>query len=594
MIPPALALFAIEAGVRLGRKINEVLVDETAQRPLLMPLGDLFGSVTEAEAMHFFAVEQPELIAPNGTCFALRNNRPKLILVYRAMRGVEGQFGAPVVDVNAKRREIVGHLSALDQFDQKFEAGNPARRILGTVVEIGVDYFAAHPEAMGRDSSARKIVHAFVSGLQETDFAEGSARDILGDLLGSALRTVGENAALIDDDRRLAVLLGGVTGAVAEDLKNAVKTEDEVARHQLFRRVGTSLLRGTTSAFVGEIGLFMPETGVAKALVQGTLTQVLKGIEGQEDLFTNDTLELIVKSALRATSENATLLSDTQGLQELIQRTTGVLADRQWDTLFSSATAGAVLHEVLEVTRENVETLIKPGQPQTQFLAQALSAMAGSLSSKLAGGGSIQDLLSRRQVLDLTRLVLNEVARSPELMLGDAKGDPKQTVLAQVIGSVAKALGDDPTLVTHGQGVIQITEIALRVALNNADTLIDTSKLNPSTNRLYKILRDVVITLSTEKDPRKLLTRPVFLDVVGRVLPLISSNVAALDKSPKIIGEVIAGVLALSRGELEGRIDGANLGFLIEEVLRRVVWDKLDMADAVKLRDTALLILQTA
>jgi hypothetical protein len=27
---------------------STVLVDETAQRPLLMPLGDLFGSVTEA------------------------------------------------------------------------------------------------------------------------------------------------------------------------------------------------------------------------------------------------------------------------------------------------------------------------------------------------------------------------------------------------------------------------------------------------------------------------------------------------------------------------------------------------------------------
>jgi hypothetical protein len=32
---PALVLFAIEAGIKLGRKVNEVLVDETAQRPLL-------------------------------------------------------------------------------------------------------------------------------------------------------------------------------------------------------------------------------------------------------------------------------------------------------------------------------------------------------------------------------------------------------------------------------------------------------------------------------------------------------------------------------------------------------------------------------
>jgi hypothetical protein len=89
----------IEAGVRLGRKINEVLVDETAQRPLLLPLGDLFGSVTDADA---------------------------------------------------QRREIVHQVAALDQSDQKYRPKHPTRRILGTVVEVGVDYFAAHPEAMGR------------------------------------------------------------------------------------------------------------------------------------------------------------------------------------------------------------------------------------------------------------------------------------------------------------------------------------------------------------------------------------------------------------------------------------------------------------
>ncbi len=33
-------LFAIEAGVKLGRKIQDVLVDETADRALSLPLGD--------------------------------------------------------------------------------------------------------------------------------------------------------------------------------------------------------------------------------------------------------------------------------------------------------------------------------------------------------------------------------------------------------------------------------------------------------------------------------------------------------------------------------------------------------------------------
>ena len=38
----ALAMFAIEAGVKLGRKIHDVLIDANIQRPLVLPVGDLF------------------------------------------------------------------------------------------------------------------------------------------------------------------------------------------------------------------------------------------------------------------------------------------------------------------------------------------------------------------------------------------------------------------------------------------------------------------------------------------------------------------------------------------------------------------------
>src|SRR5262245_32338850 len=113
MIDPSLVLFAIEAGVRLGRKINEVFVDETAQRPLLMPLGDLFGTVAEAEALRFFSTEQPALIRAGGACFDIRDDRPKLILFYRAMRGVEAQVLGPASDANTRRKEIIGQLGAL-------------------------------------------------------------------------------------------------------------------------------------------------------------------------------------------------------------------------------------------------------------------------------------------------------------------------------------------------------------------------------------------------------------------------------------------------------------------------------------------------
>jgi hypothetical protein len=594
MIDPGLAMFAIEAGVRLGRKLNQVLVDETAERPLLMPLGDLFGNVTEAEALRFFSTEQPDLIRPGGSCHSFRDDRPRLIEVYRAMRGIETQAALPAGDLAVQRHQLVGQLSALDQFDHEFKAKHPARRILGTVVEIGTDYFAAHPEAMGRDSTARKILHAFVSGLGDTDFAEGTGRQILGDLLGSALRVAGDHAALIDDDRRLTVLLGAVTGTVAEDLRQAIQEEDEVARQQLFRRIGSSLIRGTASAFVGEISLFLPEDGTARQLIQSTLGQVLEGIRDQEDLFTNETLEAVVKSALRATAENAALLTDHKVLVSLIQRTTTVLADRQWDKLFSAATAGAVLHETLEVARENIETLISPDRPQEQLLAQALAAMAGSLSAKLAGGGKIQDLLSRRQVVELSRVVLHEVAENPELLVGHEAEDPRKTVLAQVIASVARALGDEPTLLTNGEGIIRLTRVALRVTLQNAHNLIDIDTTSPATNLLCQILQQIVSTLTHEKDPRALITRTTVQEIVERVLPVVSANLESLGPKPKLVGAAIAAALDLARGALAGRINGANLALLTEHLLMLALWDELDLEDNAALTQAARDFLRTA
>lgn len=47
---PGIVLFAIQAGVKLGRKIHDVLIDETAEGALLLPVGKVFGDVQEGIA----------------------------------------------------------------------------------------------------------------------------------------------------------------------------------------------------------------------------------------------------------------------------------------------------------------------------------------------------------------------------------------------------------------------------------------------------------------------------------------------------------------------------------------------------------------
>jgi len=58
-------IFAIQAGARLGRKLNDLLVDETRERSLILPLGNLYGNVVENDALDYFR-EYPELTSETG------------------------------------------------------------------------------------------------------------------------------------------------------------------------------------------------------------------------------------------------------------------------------------------------------------------------------------------------------------------------------------------------------------------------------------------------------------------------------------------------------------------------------------------------
>ena len=55
---PTLVLFAIQAGIQLGRKVYDIYVEKNFNRPLLLPFGDLAPQPLETQALLFFAQDQ--------------------------------------------------------------------------------------------------------------------------------------------------------------------------------------------------------------------------------------------------------------------------------------------------------------------------------------------------------------------------------------------------------------------------------------------------------------------------------------------------------------------------------------------------------
>jgi hypothetical protein len=225
--------------------------------------------------------------------------------------------------------------------------------------------------------------------LTDTDFAEASLAEIAGDLIP---QPCGPSRKRDLDRRRQAcqALLASVADPWP-DIDAATSPGVKLERKQLFKRIGSSILRGGTTAFSENIELFLPSDedshNTLERLVQSTLTQVLAGIQGKEDLFTNDSIELVFRSAIGAVGENADLFTKNQLLQQLIARTLKALTDTQGRKLFSDQTVAVILREALEVVHDNVETLIDPRKPQQQLLANAVAAMARSLATSLAGSG---------------------------------------------------------------------------------------------------------------------------------------------------------------------------------------------------------------
>ena len=497
-------------------------------------------------------------------------------------------------EVSPTAIEIVINLEKLRQYKDGFGAKPAVQRVIGTIVEIGIDYFVAHPEAIGSKSSERKILQAFVEGLNDISFAEGTRDEIIGDVLVSALETLHSNTSLVSDSSRTQALIGGVTEALLTDIETAGSIAAMSRREDFVRRIASSILRGGAQAFSENIDLFLPDDTNTKKLVSSTLSQVLSGIKGKENLFTNESLELLFDGALKAVAENSSIFSSNLVVQELISGTLTVLTDATGRNVFSKETASAVLAKALSITAQNIETLIDPTNPGRQLLANATKAVAQSLSGSLAGGGTVKDLLSRQQVISLMGVVFEEVAKHPEQLLGDTELGDRKAALAQIIGSLARALGEKPELLINGEGFVTLVGIALKTAAKNADKLLDLDTMNTRSNVLFKAIQQTVDAIVETGDARKLLSRDVFLDLVERILPIVSANLDGLIEAPEAVHDAVATALQLASGILEGRINGENLPELTAELLIKVLWEELDLTESSAVTRSAIDVLKAA
>ena len=140
----ALIMFGIEAGVKLGTKLNDVLVDATVEKPMLLPVGELFGSVTENDAIEFFD-DHPELTTAGQPYYRL--SRADKLKAYKTLKQIDDRIVGSG-SVSSEAVQIVSNLQKLQQYKQGLGSKPALQRVVGILIEIGIDYFVAHREAI--------------------------------------------------------------------------------------------------------------------------------------------------------------------------------------------------------------------------------------------------------------------------------------------------------------------------------------------------------------------------------------------------------------------------------------------------------------
>jgi hypothetical protein len=588
---PAIVIFAIQSAVKLGQKTYDVLVDSTQAKPLLLPVGDLAGSIAEADAIAFFdRPENQRLVKPGGPYAGFDD---------KALLDAYGTIQKLTEKLNGSPPDAVEIISGLHEFEQQKKEFGPRpawQRILGTVVEIGVDYFVANPPAMGKNSSAQRIVEAFLIGIQDIPFEEGKPTDIVGETLLAGLKALGDNANLISDDPRVHVLLGGVTASLYDELQGAGGELGELQRREdLFKRITASIIRGGAGAVAQNADLFIRGDKPATVAVRSTLTELLEGVRDQQHLFSNDALEALFRTALTATSANAALFTDKKLVQEVIRRTVTALTGPEGSRLFPGAVVAVITQVALQTVGENAATLVDPAHPERQVIADAVGAIARGLATDLAGTGSVKNLLSTPHLVALAESVFAEVAKHPEQLLASVDNDARRTVLTQVIASVARSLGERPGALVNGATFVEFARTVLVITLKNRDKLLDLRSPDPQTNLVFKTLAALAGEAGSGRDPRGLLDREVFAATATRVLRAVSDDLDPTQPdSLGLVGDAMRAALALATGTLRHRINGENLPLLTDGLLRAALLGDLRLADQQTVAATALRLLRAA
>ena len=210
-------------------------------------------------------------------------------------------------------------------------------------------------------------------------------------------------------------------------------------------------------------------------------------------LFSRDGLDVVYKAALGVAAARPELFvknnnGDADDIaRQLISRFATVLKDDDLhDGMAIAPKLGAV---VLEVIQANTHLYLDKSQPWEALAADLLKSVLTGLKSALSGE-RLKDVFSHEQLVELCRMVLNQVAATPSMIV---KGNAEVTRLVSLIASMIAA--DDDLLLTS-EDWRAIAQAVIAEAAANPGRLFDLDGTDPNQKLAAELIGMVLKTAS--------------------------------------------------------------------------------------------------
>ena len=477
---PTLVVLGIRALARVGQAGSAALTQYATDRVTLLPALSTFNFAQDNHIRAFFAADEdlvPAEAKAHWVTFKNSGASPVANDVIRAayaqVQALEQQkFGTAAVEVTAQWM--------ITQWGKAAPIG-PLGRLLVTITDVALEFVAHDPAMFGVGGKAEPLIRAMArsaTDLIPDDVDKLGGKNALAHrfaaiFLRAGLQAVADHPAAVFGEERVQVLLKStlpeIVKAIPDDLSGLKKEAVIDLLLGPVAQAAMSTLAEDPRRFFGH--RFSDD----KALGALTRTFLLKASDrGLDATFTQEGAIDLWRATLKLASQRPELFLGAAET-EAEKFATAVFKDLT-DNLaafrgkFTSETVTTLTAVALESVGSNVTLFIDPARPYQGVAGDALKTILGAVSDAIvaAPGGQSKLLSSQEMLTAIVRIVLQQAAKTPGMLVKSGNDELKRLVAA-----IAGAMAKDDQLLLSQDDWLEIIAIAAEEAAANPARLFD-------------------------------------------------------------------------------------------------------------------------